>query len=219
MNSGQVITESSASPGPHLLYDINYAGVQDKFVNSILYVGQFNGIIPNVDTEIYHKWRNQTDFTFGFVPLAEQIMPKIMSVCHSKPLSPFEMHSIVRATQKPNYMEARLPVNSQLNVEAWKSNLSNYWDQQLLQLIEFGFPLDFNRNCPLNYEPENHKSATEFPKDIEAYLEEELKYDAIVGPFNSHPIASGHCSPFMSREKPNSDRLYNRLELAPGGLC
>ena len=55
MNSGQVITESSASLGPHLLYDINYAGVQDKLVNSILHVGQFNGIIPNVDTEIYHK--------------------------------------------------------------------------------------------------------------------------------------------------------------------
>ena len=124
VNSGQVITESSASPGPHLLYDINYAGVQDKFVNSILHVGQFTGIIPNVDTEIYHKWCYQTDFSFGFVPLTEQIMPKDMSVCHSKPLSPFDMHSIVKATQKPNYMEARLPVNSQLNVEAWKTNLS-----------------------------------------------------------------------------------------------
>ena len=151
-------------------------------------------------------------FQFCFVPLAEQIMPKDMSVCYSKAMSPFEMHSIVRATQNPNYMEARLPVNSQLNVEAWNINLSNYWDQ-LLQLIEFGFPLDFNRNCPLNHEPGNHKSATKFPKDIEAYLEEELKYDAILSPFNSHPIASGHCPRFMSRKKPNSDRRRVIIDL------
>ena len=25
----------------------------------------------------------------------------------------------------------------------------DYWDQQLLELIEFGFPLGFNRNCKL----------------------------------------------------------------------
>ena len=168
VNSDEVVTESSVPPNTHPLYDINYAGVQDKFVNSILHVSQFNGIIPNVDTEIYHKWRDQTDFKFGFVPLAEQIMSKNMSINTSEVLSPCEMHSIVRATQKPNYMEARLPVNSQLNVEAWKMHLSKYWDQQLLQLIEFGFPLDFNRNCPLTNEQGNHKSVTEFPKDIEA---------------------------------------------------
>ena len=70
----------------------------------------------NVDTEIYHKWRIQSDFTFGFVPLAEQIMPKDMSINDSKALSPIKIHSVVRATEKPNFMEARLPVKSQLNV-------------------------------------------------------------------------------------------------------
>ena len=83
-----------------------------------------------------------------------------------------------------------------------------------MQLIEFGFPLDFNRSCPFIHESGNHKSATEFPNDIDAYIAEEVKYDALLGPFESHPIASGHCSPFMSRSKPNSDRRRIIIDLS-----
>ena len=89
---------------------------------------------------------------------------------------------------------------------------------RLLQLIEFGFPLDFNRNCPLNHETGNHKSVTQFPNDIDVYTAEKLKYDALLGPFESHPVASGHCFPFMSRAKPNSDRCQHWSQLAPGCL-
>ena len=124
------------------------------------------------------------------------------------------MHRSVKETNNPNYMEARLPVNSQLKVDAWKRHLQGYWDEQLLQLIEFGFPLDFNRNYPLNHETGNHKSAIEFPNDIDAYIEEELKYDTLLGPFESHPIASGHCSPFMSSAKLNSDRRRIIIDLS-----
>ena len=115
------------------------------------------------------------------------------------------MHEVVKATNKPNYMEARLPVNSQLKVDTWKRHLQGYWDEQLLQLIEFGFPLVINRNCPLNHDTGNHKSDREFANDIDAYIAEQLQYDALLGPFERHPIVSGHCSPFMSRAKPNSD--------------
>ena len=119
------------------------------------------------------------------------------------------MHDIVRAMNEPNYMEARLPVESQLKVDFWKTHLKDYCDKQLLQLLEFGFPLDFNRNCPLSHEPGNHKSAIEFPRDVDAYIAEELKYDGLLGPFDSHPIASGQYSPFMTRAKPNFDRPHH----------
>ena len=214
LNFAKVVTKNSAPSAPQVLSDAQYIGIQDKFGNSILHVGQFNGITPNVDTEIHNKWRNQSDFKFGFVPLAEQIMPEDMSINDSEAITPIEMHNVVRATEKHNFLEARLPVRSQLNVKAWKMNLTEYWDQQLLQLLEFGFPLDFNRNCPLRHEQGNHKSATDFPSDIDAYIEEELKYDAVIGPFQKHPIASGHCSPFMSRERPNSDRRRVIVDLS-----
>ena len=214
MNWGENQITETAPDNFTPIYEVNGNGVSDKFVNSILHVSQFNGKIPEVDTEIYHKWRGQSEFQFGFVPLGEQILPEKAEITNSEGLTPLQMHRIVKETNRPNYMEARLPVKSQLKVDAWKRHLQGYWDEQLLELIEFGFPRDFNRNCPLNHETRNHKSATEFPNDIDAYIEEELKYDALLGPFESHPIASGHCSPFMSRAKPNSDRRRVIIDLS-----
>ena len=133
----------------------------DKFVSSILHDNQFSGIIP--DVEIYHKWCYQSEFKFGFLPLGDQILPDNVTTNSSEGLTPLEMHKIVKETNKPNYMEARLPVNSQLKVDTWKNHLQGYWNEQLLQVIEFGFPLDFNRNCPLNLETGNHKSAIDSP--------------------------------------------------------
>ena len=66
--------------------------------------------------------------------------------------------------------------------------LVDYSDQQLLHLIKFSLPLDFNRNCPLRYEEGNHSSATENPKDIGAYIEEEHCFNAILGPFETNPV-------------------------------
>ena len=75
-----------------------------------------------------------------------------------------------------------------------------------MQLIKFGSPLDFNRACYLKNEVGNHKSAVDHPSDVDAYMEEEKKYDAILGSYDAKPIVGGHSSPFMTRAKPNSDR-------------
>ena len=146
LNSEKVNPTQTVPSTPNDIYDMNNQGVLDKFVNSILHANQFSGIIPDVDIEIYHKWREQSKFDFGFVPLGDHKLPDDFTVGSSKGLTPLEMHDIVRPTNKPNYMEARLPVKSQLKVDAWKTYLQDHWDRQLLQLIEFGFPLDFNRN-------------------------------------------------------------------------
>ena len=171
VNYGENSITKSAPDNSRPIYDVN-----SKFVNSILHVNQFSGIIPEGDTKIYHKWRGQSEFQFGFIPLGDQILPEKVETSNSEGLTPLEMHRIVRETNKPNYMEARLPVKSQLKVDTWKRHLQGYWDEQLLQLIEFGFPL--------------------------------------LGPFDSHPIASGHCSPFMSRVKPNSDSRRIIIDLS-----
>ena len=103
-------------------------------------------------------------------------------------------------------MQARLLVQSNLNINAWKNHLEGYWDHELVQLIHFSFPLYFNRSSTLIHEQVNHKSDEKFCAYIELYIQEELKYGALLGPFDKHPILSGHCSPFMTRAKPKSDR-------------
>ena len=114
-------------------------------------------------------------------------MPDVVDIGSPAGLSVFQIHALIRAIGKYNYMGSRIPVKSQLNMAAWKAELKEYQDQQLLQLIEFRFPLDFNSQCPLNFEGENHASALEYPADIEAYIQEERQFNAISGPFHEIP--------------------------------
>ena len=188
-----------------VIFDINQSGIEDKFVNSILHARHAIDVnkFPNVDSDIFHKWRRQSAFNFGFVPLGVQLMPEGDVINDGVELTPIEMHHAVKKTNKPNFMLARIPVKGQLNVEAWCEHLGEYRDQQLLQLIRYGFPLDFNRACDIRSEPGNYKSAVDYPSDIDAYIAEEQKYDAILGPYKQKPIDGGHTSPFMTRAKPN----------------
>ena len=48
---------------------------------------------------------------------------------------------IIRQTGVPNYAQARIPIASGLNLEAWEQALSDYPDKFLIQYIKFGFPL------------------------------------------------------------------------------
>ena len=114
-----------------------------------------------------HGVVDQSYFDFGFVPLSDQMLPDTCILNDARGKSPLEIYKIVRSTNKPNFMQTILPVQPQLNVKAWKNHLEGYWDRQLSELIQFGFPLDFNRSCPLISEQGNQKSA-----DIEAYIEE-----------------------------------------------
>ena len=69
----------------------------------------------------------------------------------------------------------------------------------------FGFPVGFNRQCKLEHVKENHKSAKDFPRKVDTFLEEEIKLGAKMGPFKSKTIPNSHSSPFMTRPKPDFD--------------
>ena len=63
----------------------------------------------------------------------------------------------------------------------WEQVLGHYWDKQVIHLTEFGFPLDFNRICPLKHDFQNHSFASDFPADIKVYLQEGIELGAIIG--------------------------------------
>ena len=185
------------------IYDVNNVGMEEMFVNTIIFANQGNkDLAQGVDTPSFSQWQRQVDFQFGFVPLGGQLMPSSVTSCNFHDYSPIEMHKIIRKTGKPNFLQARLPVVSQLHVDKWQSLLADYWDQQLLQLLQFGFSLDFNRCCPLQHEVGNHSSANEFPEDVDAYIEEECKFGALLGPFDVNPTENVHSSPFMTEISP-----------------
>ena len=57
-------------------------------------------------------------------------------------------------------------------------------------------------------------SATQFPGDVDEYIEEERKYGSLLGLFKENPIAHSHVSPFMTKNKPNSDRRRVIIDLS-----
>ena len=71
-------------------------------------------------------------------------------------------------------------------------------------VLEYGFPLDFDRAAPLMSTEEYHASAKTFAADVQTYISEELKHGAMLGPFASKPMDL-HISPFMIRDKPDSN--------------
>ena len=204
------------------IYDIKWSGADDKFVSAIMHVSCRNQKpdFDSIDTPIFQKWREQGGFQFGFVPLQELIMPECHEINDCSHLSLLQIHNIVKSTGRSNFLQACVPVNSQLKIEAWEQELTEYWYQQLLELIKFGFPLDLNRDCHLDCKfSGNHSSANGFPQDIEAYITEELSHGAILGPFEHNPIENGHTSPFMTRHKPNSERQRVIVDLSwPQGV-
>ena len=161
----------------------------------------------------YEHCREQHGVEFGCVPLSplrlftgdpmygEQI-PDIISA-----------HKLIRDSGLPNFWVLRIPVHAQLNVKAWRFHLRDYWDQQLIDLIEYGFPLDFDRSLQLGHTVENHTSALQFSDHVDQYIADELQHGALLGPFHHKPCTL-HISPFMTREKSNSQLRRTIIDLS-----
>ena len=108
----------------------------------------------------------------------------------------------ILGTGVPNYQEARIPIESGLNVQAWERYLHDYADKRLLQYIRFGFPLSLINSHELcNKEAINHFSAIQYPDHVLEFLNKEKALGALLGPVN-HPIHDQyHCSPLLTRPK------------------
>ena len=126
------------------VFDIN--GLDEKHLASILIQAPKNRPWLNSDNKMVQAWRDQTNFELGFIPLSDVQGADTKVVNQLAHYCPIEAHKMVARQNKPNYLGARIRVDTQLNLEEWYGQLEGYWDQQLLDFLTFGFPLDFNRN-------------------------------------------------------------------------
>ena len=110
-------------------------------------------------------WDRQNSLKVGFIPMGELEVPPVVvqSVSHNDPVT---LHKRIKASGEYNFKSCQIKIKSHLNPDAWDSLLQGYWDVQLSLLVRFGFPLDFNRETPLESHLENHNSAKNFPNDV-----------------------------------------------------
>ena len=122
-------------------------------------------------------------------------------------------HKLIRQSGIPNFLGLRIPVKTQLKIEVWRYHLTGYWDQQLIDLIQYGFPLDFDRSCTLGETIDNHASATAYASHVTKYIQDELQFGAMTGHFDEKPCAL-HISPFMTRDKAQSELRRTIIDLS-----
>ena len=101
------------------VFDIN-ATNDDKFT-----VGLFSKTVSkqifknkNLQCDAFRSWESQSDFHFGFIPLSDLVLPSSRVVGPGFE-SPIEQHYQAKKHGVPNFLGARIPVKSQLNVAAW----------------------------------------------------------------------------------------------------
>ena len=124
-----------------------------------------------------------------------------------------QIYDVVRNSGIPNFAGARLPIPSSLNIPEWRKLIQemDYPDVAIVDFLEFGFPLSFQGDFPLDSEHHrNHPSALDYPNAIDAFIEVELQAQALLGPFQQSCF-SPHikCSPLMTR--PKSDSSERRI--------
>ena len=97
----------------------------------------------------------------------------------------------VHASGQPNFQCCRIPVcQASLNLEVWREKLKGYEDLVVCDLLEYGFPLDFDRRRTISCNAgRNHKGARDYPQFIDKYFEKECKANRVAGPFPTNPLS------------------------------
>ena len=90
---------------------MNYGDFDNKFATPVMFFNHKKAKIdPNEKNyPIFHLWRGQVDFNFGFVPLQPQLMPdpELQDTVFSGSL--LEAHKIVKMTGKPIFCKPGFP--------------------------------------------------------------------------------------------------------------
>ena len=131
----------------------------------------------------YVAYTNQMGESFGVIPLSYLRIYEGPEIKNRPTCNYLELDKLVKQFDCRNFLGAQIPVVSNLNIDKWKFHLRDYWDKQLLDLLEFGFPLDFNKSTVLTSTEENHASAKQFSSHVETYIQERIKHGAMLGPF------------------------------------
>ena len=155
----------------------------------------------------------QLGSNFGCIPLTPILLYQGTQRVWQNVPEVLQAHRMIRDSGVPNFMGLHIPVKTNLKIASWRAHLCDYFDKQLCDLMEFGFPLDFDRSRHLESTLVNHASARNFSDHIDEYLREELQFQAILRPFDDPPIKM-HISPFMTREKSRSDSCRAIIDLS-----
>ena len=121
----------------------------------------------------------------------------------------------MKATGLPNFVGARVPVQSDLLVSRWRELLVDYSDYKVCEFLEFGFPLDYSASSlPNAVEYRNHSGARRHARAVSDYLQQECSSGRIAGPFKAAPFANLMVSPINTVPKSGTSERRILVDLS-----
>ncbi len=116
-----------------------------------------------------------------------------------------KIYDCVAATRVPNYLGARISIPSGLNIPAWKEELADYYDAQIIDFLQYGWPMSYELPWPPTASVKHHQTALSFPDHIDKYIAKEQQAGALCGPFEVKPFGPWFTtSPMLTRPKKSS---------------
>lgn len=112
----------------------------------------------------------------------------------------------IKAKNCPNFIGARVTLNSALNLDRWEQELHDYHDKEICQFLRYGWPIGYESDSPPTSVEENHYSGQQHLPHVRKFIQKELHHSAIVGPFSSPPFHPWtRISPILTRPKKETD--------------
>ena len=108
----------------------------------------------------------------------------------------------------PNFLGARIKLKHVgMKPDRWRYHLRGYEHNDIVQHLEYGFPLGLNELPDLQGCQRNHGSAYGFYKHVDKFISEEVVNGGLTGPFPEPPWWDIIISPIMTApKKPDSRR-------------
>ena len=92
-----------------------------------------------MEVHVNHKHYNvvkNSEHDFGFCPLTELVLYKGGPVHWDRIPDDLQPYEFIKKTGKPNFLSARIPVRSQLNIDKWREHLDQYF---IDRSVPFGY--------------------------------------------------------------------------------
>ena len=168
-------------------------------------------------SEVHDIWTPTVDHQKS-VSASDSVCPKKLSYHISDDY--IFMHNSICLSGKYNFEECKFSLDTNLKIDYFRFMLSDYHDTNLCDLLEFGFPIGYMGK--IQQEPcdnfnfvRNHKGAKEFAVHVQKFLNKELDFDAILGPFQENPFICNICvSPLNTVPKKDSEERRIILDLS-----
>ena len=138
-----------------------------------------------------------------------------MSIDNQQFETPVIQHIIASKHGLPNAFGARIPVVTPLNIPAWESKLLDYHDRQIVDFLRYGWPVNYTANqLPISTH-KNHPSALSYADHLQHYVNTELRYHSIAGPFRNNPFPQPLiCCPLQTVPKRGSSKRRVVVDLS-----